>query len=107
MRLVLAGLVAAIGASHAAATTCRGGGAIGQVWVAGRPMLAGSVCKPGECPGNDASILFTPDQRRVVGFVRVDGHGDGPGDGKITMIGKPSGDELTCLLSLPSGRPIC
>lgn len=68
-----------------------------DVTVRGVPMKFGTTCVPHDC-GNQAGILFTPRQDRIVGLVHLSSKKDL--DQTIMIIGPMSNDEYACVRRL-------
>ena len=83
------------------------GGDILRITVAGKPMRFAEACQEHACY-NDVFMLFSPDQQRTVGLVRL-GHGET--DEKVLVVGDPTWAELRCLNALggppQKGLPAC
>lgn len=70
---------------------------IRDVTVHGVPMKFGTTCVPHDC-GNQAGILFTPRQDRIVGLVHLSSKKDL--DQTIMIIGRMSNEEYACVRRL-------
>lgn len=67
---------------------------IRDVTVHGVPMKFGTTCVPHDC-GNQAGIMFTPQQDRIFGVVHLSSRKDL--DQTIMIIGKMSNAEYACV----------
>ena len=74
------------------------GSPLRTVTMNGKRVLFGFICEPHNCGNNHVGFLFTPDQRRVVGFVQVTD--DQSGAVSLTPVGSPSREEQSCLMKL-------
>lgn len=71
---------------------------IRDVTVHGVPMKFGTTCLPHDCGGNQAGILFTPRQDRIVGLVELSSRKDL--NQTIMIIGPMSNEEYACVRRL-------
>lgn len=65
-----------------------------SVRIGGSEYLYGSVCEPHNCGGNEAALLLTRDQSRVVGLVRLTNENRESND---IQVGAPTAPEARCL----------
>nr|WP_281378530.1 Ivy family c-type lysozyme inhibitor [Brevundimonas lenta] len=65
-----------------------------KAYMAGADYLLGGVCEPHNCGGNEAILMISPDQTRVLGIIRLTGP-----DRRVVdhLVGSPSALEARCL----------
>ncbi|WP_409020241.1 Ivy family c-type lysozyme inhibitor [Brevundimonas vesicularis] len=88
--------------------TIEGAGVNGPSWVAslkgtaaplrrvtlgGQPMVTGWICQPRSCGGNELILLFSEDQARIFGLLRLT---NDRGEASEQAIGTDSADEIRC-----------
>ena len=67
---------------------------IRDVTVEGKSMKFSTVCMPHDCGDNEAGVLFSPQQNRIVAVVHMAGQNQAP---TVMVIGEMSGPEVACI----------
>ena len=70
---------------------------IRDISVGGGAMKFGTTCKPHDCAGNIAGVLFPPQQSRIVAVVRLTGKS---GVQSLLVMGPVSNSEFACIRRL-------
>jgi len=71
-----------------------------DVSVGGAPMKFGTTCKPHDCGGNIAGILYSPQRNRIVGLVRLSAKDFT--SSSLLLVGPASSAEFICIQRLLS-----
>ena len=64
-----------------------------RVTLGGQPMVTGWICQPHDCGGNELVLLFSEDQARIFGLLRLT---DDRGQATEKPIGTDRADEIRC-----------
>jgi hypothetical protein len=69
-------------------------GGVRNITMDGKPLVRAFACMPHDCAGENVTVLFTPDQTRVVAKARiVNSHIQT----SFVIMGEPTARELACL----------
>jgi Inhibitor of vertebrate lysozyme (Ivy) len=69
-------------------------GGVREITMDGKPLLRAFACMPHDCVGETLTVLFTPDQTRVVARARIVNSNL---QASFVIMGEPTARELACL----------